>query len=317
MDALAVHNYGGNHEPERDPGDCGICFRRAEIYRQVMVEQGDAATPIWATEFGWLLDPGRNMGQYDWMRVSAEKQAEYVVRSFRYARGNWPWMTGLLLSNLDASTSPYHTGAAERDALVRDPEQGPLATPGLEGVQGLARGGRRAGRPAVTPRHERPAGTPCRVFRQPARLPRPLQRRVKLRRLCPPAPDVAASAAAPSPSPTPEPNTSATAETATPTPATRRPPPPRRPRPGRRPDPAQGRQDRRHRRQPARAAQHRGPGVAILMDGTTVEVVGEDVRAEGITWRNVRTDRQHDRRRDRLGGRAVPGAVVSALLLVI
>jgi hypothetical protein len=28
---------------------------------------------------------------------------------------------------------------------------------------------------------------------------------------------------------------------------------------------------------------------AILMDGTTVEVVGEDVKAEGITWRNVRT----------------------------
>ena len=50
------------------------------------------------------------MGQYDWMRVSADKQAEYVVRSFKYARANWPWMTGLLLSNLDASTTPYHTG---------------------------------------------------------------------------------------------------------------------------------------------------------------------------------------------------------------
>src|SRR3712207_113297 len=49
------------------------------------------------------------MGQYDWMRVSAEKQAEYVVRSYKYARANWQWMTGLLLSNLDASTSPYHT----------------------------------------------------------------------------------------------------------------------------------------------------------------------------------------------------------------
>jgi hypothetical protein len=88
MDAMAIHNYGGNTEPERDPGDCGICFRRAELYRQVMVEQGDAATPIWATEFGWLLDPGRNMGQYDWMRVSAEKQAEYVVRSYKYAQKN-------------------------------------------------------------------------------------------------------------------------------------------------------------------------------------------------------------------------------------
>ncbi|MCC6177544.1 MAG: SH3 domain-containing protein [Chloroflexi bacterium] len=110
MDAFTIHNYGGNTEPERDPGSCGICFRRAELYRQVMVEQGDGATPIWASEYGWLMDPGRNMGQYDWMKVSADQQADYLVRSFRYARANWPWMSGLLVSNLDASTSPYHTG---------------------------------------------------------------------------------------------------------------------------------------------------------------------------------------------------------------
>jgi len=110
MDALGVHNYGGNAEPERDPGDCGICFRRAELYRALMVRHGDAGTPIWATEFGWLMDPGRGLGQYDWMKVSAEQQAEYVVRSYKYAQKNWPWMGGMLLSNLDASTSPYHQG---------------------------------------------------------------------------------------------------------------------------------------------------------------------------------------------------------------
>ncbi|MCC7367786.1 MAG: cellulase family glycosylhydrolase [Chloroflexi bacterium] len=110
MDALGVHNYGGNTEPERDPGDCGICFRRAELYRQLMVRNGDANTPIWATEFGWLMDPGRGLGQYDWMKVSPEQQADYVVRSYRYAQKNWPWMGGMLLSNLDASTSPYHQG---------------------------------------------------------------------------------------------------------------------------------------------------------------------------------------------------------------
>ena len=42
MDALAVHNYGGNTRPSAIPRDCGICFRRAELYRQIMVEQGDA-----------------------------------------------------------------------------------------------------------------------------------------------------------------------------------------------------------------------------------------------------------------------------------
>ena len=115
MDALSVHNYGGNYEPEHDPEDCSICFRRAEVYRQIMVEAGDEQTSVWATEFGWLLDPGHDMGQYDWMKVSAEQQAEYIVRSFRYGRANWPWLGGLLLSNLDASTSPYHT--AHQDGL--------------------------------------------------------------------------------------------------------------------------------------------------------------------------------------------------------
>ncbi|MCC6176966.1 MAG: cellulase family glycosylhydrolase [Chloroflexi bacterium] len=110
MDALGVHNYGGNTEPERDPADCGICFRRVEQYRALMVRNGDAGTPIWATEFGWLMDPGWGLGQYDWMKVSADQQADYIVRSYRYAVQNYPWMGGMLLSNLDASTSPYHTG---------------------------------------------------------------------------------------------------------------------------------------------------------------------------------------------------------------
>lgn len=109
MDALGVHNFGGNVEPGRDPSTCGICFRRAELYRELMVGYGDAATPMWATEYGYLYDPGYDLGQYDWLRLSAQQQAEYVVESFRYAEQNWPWMQGLLLNNLDASTSPYHT----------------------------------------------------------------------------------------------------------------------------------------------------------------------------------------------------------------
>ncbi len=110
FDVLGIHNYGGNVEPERDPAECGICFRRAELYRDVMLQRGDAATPVWATEYGWLMDPGGYLGQYDWMKVSPEQQADYLVRSYQYAARNWPWLTGGLLSNLDASTSPYHTG---------------------------------------------------------------------------------------------------------------------------------------------------------------------------------------------------------------
>ena len=63
MDALAVHNYGGNFEPELDPSVCAICFRRAEIYRQVMVENGYAVTKVWFNEVGCLMVPGLEMDQ--------------------------------------------------------------------------------------------------------------------------------------------------------------------------------------------------------------------------------------------------------------
>ena len=241
MDAMAIHNYGGNHEPERDPGDCGICFRRAELYRQVMVEQGDAATPIWATEFGWLLDPGRNMGQYDWMRVSAEKQAEYVVRSYKYAQKNWPWMTGLLLSNLDASTSGYHTGAQNGMPWFAILNKDHSPRPAWKAFKAW-----REGEGAQADRRPR-AGTSAQQ------------------------------------QPTPSAPTPSTPETTTPTPATPAPSPAAsstRLRVGK--TDGTGANLRERPSTDARA-------VAILMDGTAVEAIGEDVKAEGITWRNVRT----------------------------
>ena len=265
MDVLAIHNYGGNQEPERDPGSCGICFRRAEIYRQVMVEQGDANTPIWATEFGWLLDPGRNMGQYDWMRVSADKQAEYVVGSYKYARANWPWMTGMLLSNLDASTSPYHTDAHNGMPWFAILNKDHSPRPAWKAFkawreQDVAQAGNRA-RAAASPT---PTMTPTAVpTLEPTATPMP------------------------EPSPTPQPT--AAPEAPTPT-AVASPAPPSAP-----------------AATPAgpttlRVAKTDGTGVnlratpsssgkpiAILLEGTSVELAGEDVQAEGRTWRRVRT----------------------------
>jgi Bacterial SH3 domain len=102
------------------------------------------------------LDPGRGLGQYDWMKVSAEQQGAYVVRSYQYAAQQWPWMAGMLLSNLDASTSPYHAGPEDglpwfailnedhsarpayeafkqmRTAVAARPPEAPAAAPAVE-----------------------------------------------------------------------------------------------------------------------------------------------------------------------------------------
>jgi hypothetical protein len=110
MDGLAIHNYGGASPPEQDPHDCNeLCFRRAERYRALLEELGDPNLAVWSTEFGWPIDGGRNLGEFDWMKVSREQQADYLVRSYQYARANWPWMRGMLLFNLDHSTASWYS----------------------------------------------------------------------------------------------------------------------------------------------------------------------------------------------------------------
>jgi hypothetical protein len=281
MDALAVHNYGGNHPPDADPGSCGICFRRAEIYRDVMVERGDAATPIWSTEFGWLLDPGRNMGQYDWMRVSADKQAEYVVGSYKYAKKNWPWMTGLLLSNLDASTSGYHTGAQNGmpwfAILNKDHSPRPAWKAFKAWREGDGAQATRGTRPATTTQQAPPPPPPP--------SPQPLPTQEGSSQVADPVPPAATPVptATPEPSPTPQ----ATVPAPEPSPPNPTPTPP----PSQASSPTRLRVGKTDgtganlRERPASDAKV----LAILMDGTSVEIIGDDVKAGTITWRNVRT----------------------------
>lgn len=280
MDALAVHNYGGNFEPEQDPGSCSICFRRAELYRQIMVDAGDGGTPIWATEFGWLLDPGRNMGQYDWMRVSADKQAEYIVRSYKYAQKNWPWMGGMLLSNLDASTSPYHTspqnGMPWFAILNKDHSPRPAwkaFKAWREQEQSQAASRPRAA--AAAPQAAAPSPTALDVAIVEA-TPVP----TSVPATATPEPTVEATAVLPTETPTP-------ALTATPAATVASAPVPSAPATtsGRLRVTKTGGTGANLRARPAPDAQV----LAILLDNTTVDMIGEDVKAGGITWKHVRT----------------------------
>jgi hypothetical protein len=110
FDALDTHPYGGNTPPEST--DCGgTCFRRAEVQRQIMVDAGDGATPMWATELGWLQESDYDMGPYfEWHKVSAQQQADYLVRAFQYAERTWPWMGPMFVFNHDHSTAMWCGG---------------------------------------------------------------------------------------------------------------------------------------------------------------------------------------------------------------
>ncbi len=122
MDAYGFHPYGFAYEPERDPSSPetgGLVFRRAELHRTLMESFGIADKLMWATEFGWLVDPAEEglactLPGLDWQRVSRAQQAEYVLRAFRFARQFWPWMGPMFLWNYDFSRSPLYPDPCEQ-----------------------------------------------------------------------------------------------------------------------------------------------------------------------------------------------------------
>lgn len=159
FDALGSHPYGFYFPPEQEPGGWadnpiygnmyvdGLAFRRAEQQRAVMLANDDADTPIWATEWGWLLQEAGCRSAWEaqgrwWQVVDETTQADYIARAFDYAYDRWPWMGVMFLFNLDFSLSTWydacdavryyavrHTDSSARQAYnaVRDLPKRPYA----------------------------------------------------------------------------------------------------------------------------------------------------------------------------------------------
>ncbi|MFQ5593928.1 MAG: endo-1,4-beta-xylanase [Anaerolineae bacterium] len=84
FDALAAHAYGWKFPPDDPPAPDKINFRRVELLRQIMIENGDADKPVYITEAGWNDHPR-------WTKaVRPAQRAAYTVRAYEIARG-WPW----------------------------------------------------------------------------------------------------------------------------------------------------------------------------------------------------------------------------------
>jgi hypothetical protein len=109
FDILGVHANATNNPPDLmypdNPGtggwsnDPSFYFRRAEQLHAVM-EEFDDSRPVWITEFGWTTAnqaPGYEYGA----DVTEQEQADYLVRAFDIARGEWAWCTGMFVWNLN------------------------------------------------------------------------------------------------------------------------------------------------------------------------------------------------------------------------
>jgi hypothetical protein len=92
FDVLAVQAYGlrgGPDDPRIDPSD--VTFSRPQLVRDVMLDNSDAATPIWATEVGWNVNPPE-LAEQRFGRVTPPLQARYTVRAFERVQAQWPWL---------------------------------------------------------------------------------------------------------------------------------------------------------------------------------------------------------------------------------
>lgn len=91
FDAMSANAYGKDRPPEDPPSRKVLNFRRVELLRKVMEDNGDKAKAIWFNEYGWNASPANCCASYTWGRVTSDQQADYTVRGIEYARQHWPW----------------------------------------------------------------------------------------------------------------------------------------------------------------------------------------------------------------------------------
>ncbi|MBI1801270.1 MAG: hypothetical protein HYR71_06545 [Chloroflexi bacterium] len=91
FDALAIHAYGRRAPADATPSPDAINFRRAELLRAVMVENGDAGKPALITEGGWNDHPR-------WLyAVRPSQRIEYTLSAYQWAQDHWPWCEAVAL----------------------------------------------------------------------------------------------------------------------------------------------------------------------------------------------------------------------------
>ncbi len=104
FDVVAVQPYGLWTKPLDPPAPDQPNFRRVELIRQVMLDHGDAGTPVWATAFGWVALPANWSGQPSpWSYDTPEVQTARTEQAIAHARANWPWLGPMLAARWDAA----------------------------------------------------------------------------------------------------------------------------------------------------------------------------------------------------------------------
>ena len=123
--------------------DQRVNFPRAVLWREAMLEFGDAQTPVWAAEYGWMSLPAGWTGEPGiWGNHSVEDQAAWTVDGLRRAREQWPWMPTIVIW---ASRWPEDLDARDPTPYFRLMDKDFTPRPNLEAVQRVFAGSAAAG----------------------------------------------------------------------------------------------------------------------------------------------------------------------------
>lgn len=95
FDVVSTHPYQGMADAAPEQADDGHrwWFTHLPAVRQVMLDYGDAAKPIWYTEFGWSAHTNWT-GVQNWERgVTPQQQGDYFVRALQFSQANYPYVS--------------------------------------------------------------------------------------------------------------------------------------------------------------------------------------------------------------------------------
>ncbi len=121
FDIAAGKPYGFQFPPtDRTVHNDVLNFSRIILLREVMVQNGDAETAIWAGNWGWNALPDDWAGDKSiWEAVTLAEQAAYTEAALARMQTEWPWMGVMFLENWEPN-APSHDPAwgfsiADRD----------------------------------------------------------------------------------------------------------------------------------------------------------------------------------------------------------
>jgi len=105
FDGLAAHAYGLTAPMTEGPDPNRVNFRRVELLRQIMIDNGDAVKQVYITEAGWNDSPRWNMA------VKSAQRIEYTLAAYDWAQQqDWIVMLTMWAFRYPHATRTYQDG---------------------------------------------------------------------------------------------------------------------------------------------------------------------------------------------------------------